>query len=255
MTDAEHSEAPAEQRPVRRLLSRDGLAALFVTVATLGVELGVFLLARGFGVPLREREAVLATLATMAVWVVISVPAMAASGSTAMGALFRGGIVADTSAVTLIVLCLATPFVTVLAALKIYCILATVTLACVAAVRCVRSDRARSAAAVVTAVLLCAALTTPFWIGGILQAGSPPVRHAAVGYAVAVNPLYSMFAAVVEQTGFIWHVAPRLYEITQVGDAVAPPPPEWYSAAVVYGLLACILVATHLVRLPRRRSL
>lgn len=250
MTETEHPDAPPERRPLRRLLSRDGLAALLVTAATLGVELGTFLLARRFGVPVRE--AVLATLATMAVWVALSVPAMAASGSTAMGALLRGGIVADTSAVTLIVLCIVTPFVTVLAALKIYCILATVTLACVAAVRCVRSHRARCAAAVVTAALLCVATATPFWTGGLLEAGSHATRQAAVGYAVAVNPLYSIFAAVVEQTGFIWHVAPRLYEVTRIGDAVAPPPPEWYSAAVVYGLLACILVATHLLRRPRR---
>ena len=250
MTDAEHPEAPAEERPFRRLLSRDGLAALLASVATLGVELGVFLLARSSGVP--PREAVLATLATMAVWVALSVPAMAASGSTAMGALLRGGIVADTSAVTLIVLCIVTPFVTILAALKIYCILAMVALACVAAVRCARSDRARGAAAVVTAVLLFAAIATPFWTGGLLEAGSYATRQAAVGYVVAVNPLYSIFAAVVEQTGFIWHVAPRLYTVTRIGDAIAPPPPEWYSAAVVYGLMACILVATHLLRRPRR---
>ena len=250
MTDTEHPEAPAERRPLRRLLSRDGLAALVVTVVTLGIELGTFGLARSFGVPVRE--AVLATLATMAVWVALSVPAMAASGSTAMGALLRGGIVADTSAVTLIVLCIVTPFVTILAALKIYCILAMVALACVAAVRCARSDRARGAAAVVTAVLLFAAIATPFWTGGLLEAGSYATRQAAVGYVVAVNPLYSIFAAVVEQTGFIWHVAPRLYTVTRIGDAIAPPPPEWYSAAVVYGLMACILVATHLLRRPRR---
>jgi hypothetical protein len=250
MTETEHPEVLPEERPLRRLLSRDGLAALFVTVATLAVELGTFFLARGFGVSVRE--AVLATLAASAIWVVLSVPAMAASGSTAMGALLRGGIVADTSAVTLIVLCLATPFVTVLAALKIYCVLAAVALACVAAVRCARSRRARCAAALVTSVAFCAALATPFWTGGLLQAGSHATRQALVRCAVSANPLYSIFAAVVEQTGFIWHVAPRLYAVTRIGDAVAPPPPEWYSAALVYGLVACILAATHLVRRPQR---
>ncbi len=251
MTEVEHPEAPAEPRPFRDLLSRDGLAALIAAVTTLGVELGVVVLARSFGVA--PRETVLATLAAMTVWVALSVPVLAASGSTAMGALLRGGIVADTSAVTLVVLCIATPsFVTVPAALKIYCILAAVTLACIAAVRCVRSDRARAAVAVVAAVLLCAALATPFWTGGLLQADSHATRQAAVEYAVALNPLYSVFAAVVEQTGFIWHVAPRLYEVTQIGDAAAPPPPEWYSAVVIYGLLACILSATHLIRRPRR---
>ena len=39
-----------------------------------------------------------------------------------------------------------------------------------------------------------------------------------------------------------------MYGITLIGNTAAPPPVPWYAAAVMWGIIACILAATRLVR-------
>lgn len=246
MTDSLRQPRQENRPSFRDVLARDGPAVLVAAAITLAVELGVFFLARAAGTD--RRNAVLATLATVVLWVALAAPAFACSGRTTFSALLRGGIVADASAVALLVLWLATPYVTFLAAVEIYCILAAVALATAAAVLTVRPGTGRTVAAVVAASILVLALASPFWIGGLLQETHGEAKQAVVTWAVAANPFYSILSAVVDETAFVWHLAPVMYRITRIGDYAAPPPIPWYSAVVVYGILALMLAATHLLR-------
>lgn len=233
---------------IRRLLVRDGLAVLLTAIITLVVELGAYFLGLLCGVG--QVDAVLAALAISSVWVALTCGILAAGGEDWLGALLRGGTVADASAVTLIVLWLATPYVTFLAAVEIYCTWVAMALLAVAAVQCARKAIARYAAALVTGLVLFAALSTPFWVGGLLVSATQQTRELIVTAAVYANPFYSITSAVVEQTHFIWHQAPIMYQITLIGDYVAPPPVPWYASAVICALGGGILAVTN----PLRRS-
>ena len=248
---ANSSVAPAETLSIRGLFARDGVAILAAAAVTLVVELGVFFLAGGLGQP----EAALAVLAAVLVWVAMSAPVFAAGGADGFGAVLRAAAVVDASAVTLLVLWIfarqaetAEPCVTFVAAAKIYCILAVVAMAGVSAVRCARSPAGRYAAAVVFAVVMLAAMSTGFWTGGLLESTHGTARDMVVSWAVYINPFYSVASATVAQTFFVWHEAPWMYGITLIGNTAAPPPVPWYAAGIMWGIIACILAATRLVR-------
>ena len=255
MPAPDHSAAPVETPPhgrVRSLLARDGPAVLAAAAATAAVELGVFFLARAYGAPLRE--ATLATLAATTLWVVLGAPALAATGETGFSALLRGGTVADASTATLVVLWLATPYVTFLAGVQIYCMLAAVALAGIAAVRCFVRPLARAAAGVAAAAVLSAALATGFWAGGLLHAARGAAQRAVVSAAVAANPFYCVLSAIADKTHFVWHQASVMYRLTRIGDYAAPPPVHFSAAVVIYGLLAGVLGAVGMLRRRRRRT-
>jgi len=246
--NSDAADAP-RQGVIRTLLARDGWAVLAAGAVTVAAELGVLLIGRAGGAS--PRAAVLAALATMTLWVALSAPALAAGGRSGLSALLRGGIVVDASAVTLLILWLTTPYVTLVAALQIYCILAAVALACIAAVRCFRRPLGQAAAAVAAATVLAGALATGFWTGGLLRAAGGAALRPAVTAAVVVNPFYSILSAVAEEVRFVWHQAPVMYRLTRIGDYAAPPPVHWTTAVVVYGALAGMLAAAHLLRRAR----
>jgi hypothetical protein len=240
---------PAPPSVLRETLARDGPAALAASLATVAVELGVYFAVRA---ATGELFGALACLAASAVWVAAAAPAFAADARGTLGALLRGGIVADASAVALIVLWVASPYVSLLAAVEVYLIYAAMALLAVAAVRAARSRTGRCAAAVLAAAAMMLALATPFWMGGLLRASAPPVRDWLLSAAVKVNGFYSITAAVFDRAHFVWDEARFMYgRVQQMHDYVAPSA-RWYSAAAVHAVAAALLAATHLVR--RRRA-
>jgi len=239
---------------IRQVLRRDGWALLAAAGATLAVELGVYLAARCWGGG--PRQATIAALAAAMLWVALACPILAAAAPGGFSALLRGGVVADASCVTLLVLWAvgrwgATPaYVTFPAAVEIYCTFVAVALVGIAAARCARTHPGRFAAAVGAAVLLTAALASPFWIAGPLKAAGPQGRGILLAAAVYANPFYSVCSAVAPEMLFVWHQEGRMYGISGLFD-FGPPPVPWYSATIIYGSLAGILAATHLVRKRR----
>ena len=235
----------------RRLLADDGWAVLAATAATVTLELAVLFLARACT---GELYAVLAALAVGAVWIALACPVLAAGGKTWLSAMLRGGIVADASAVMLVVVWLSSPHVAFAAAVKIYCIYAASALLGIAAVSCARTTAARYAAAVAAAVAIMLALTTPFWVGGILKAAGPEAARTIAAAAVRVNPFYSVTAAVFETANFAWNEAPIMYtRIQQIHD-YATAAPRWYSAPAIHATLAALLAATNLLRRQEHSS-
>ena len=226
--------------------------------ATLAIQNGIY---AASAASIWPREAVLTTLAASILWIAVSAGTLAAGAATSLRAVLRAAAVADASAVTLIVLCLAARdptsghrYVPIVGALKIYCTYAAVALAAAAAVRCARSPAGRAAAGVLVAAPRRAALATPLWSGGIRN---PPARAGQsartegitfIGEALSFNPFYSITSAVADRTGFVWHQAPLMYRITAVGDIVAPPPVRWYAAPIRYAGAALLLAAVALLR-------
>jgi len=246
-TRARHSD-PASQRGIGGVLRRDGPAAAAAAIATIAVELGIYLLGRACGAG--ARNSALAALATGTVWTAVASGVLAGGGKNSLGALLRGGIVADASAVVLVVLWLSVPQMTLPAALKVYCIYAAMALAAVAAVTSARSPAGRYTMAVAAAMIMFASLTTPLWIGGLLAEADQQTAQNIVAWAAYANPFYCVTAAV-EQMRFVWHRAPLMYHITRIGDSAAPPPVPWFAAAAIYACLAVMLAAVSLLR--RRR--
>jgi len=257
MTQAGHDRpepAPAgcARGPVMQFLAENGWAAAAAAIATLVVELAVPLagawhrqgglgfLLRGEG--LTSHEA-LAGVAVCVLWTVLAAPAFAASGRTAMGAIFRGGVVADMGLVCLLVLWGLCPQVTFAAALKIYCVLAAVALAGIAATRLARTPAGRYACAVVATTLLLALLASPFWVGGAIHDRPRPAAEWLVEAAVRTNPFYAATAALTETTRFVWHQATVMYRITRIGDYAAAPPLAWLPTVIIYLVAAAVLGA------------
>ena len=212
---------------------------LFALGATIGIELGVYVAATVLGAD--ARGAAIATLVSTVVWICVAAPLLSAGASTGMGAVSRGGITVDASAVVLVVLWLTArnpdssqPLVTFLAVLKIYCALLAVGLAGVAVVACGRSVAGRGILAVAMAVILTVVLAGPFLAGPLLDVGGNTAARAVI----YVNPIYSVSSAVAEETGFVWHLAPVLYKVTRIGSYAPAPEVPWYAATVVYGCIA-----------------
>jgi len=102
--------------------------------------------------------------------------------------------------------------------------------------------------ALAAALLLMLLLATPLWTGGILASLDGEARHAAVRWAVEVNPFYGISAAVVDRTQWVWHQSPLMYRLTRIGDYAAPPPVAWYAAAWRLALVAMGLAGLKLLR-------
>lgn len=256
--------APDQQPEGELARSRPAEARALVAMAaaTLLVQNGAYAAMAAAGIA--PREAVLASLACGIAWVVLVTGPFAAGAATTFRAVLRAGVVADASAVGLIVLCLAARdpvsarrLVPLVAALKIYCTYAAVAMTAAAAVRCARSCPGRAAVGTVVSVVLLAALATPFWIGGILDAlvrGDQVARDAGtafIGEALSFNPFYSIGSAVADRAAFVWHEEGLMYRITAIRDIVAPPPVSWYAAGVRYAVAAAVLAGLALLR--RRR--
>lgn len=254
MTDeTEKPNGPVTGGAIGELWRRDGWPAIVAAVSTLVIELGVYGVVRMQGVgPL---GALLAALFGSVVWVILASGIFASGASTGLGALLRGGIIADTSAVTLLVLWLVArdietgkSYLTFLAAAKVYCTLALLAVASVAVVWSGRSAVGRYRLAVCTVIVLMIILAGPFWIGGLLEAVDQSSRGQIVTVAVYANPFYSVASAIAEETEFVWHLSPVMYRITRIGSDVPVAAPSWYAATVVYACIAGIACGTRLVK-------
>ena len=231
---------------VRQFLADSGWAAASAAVATVAVELGVF--AAGLAWQMPRIQAALACLAVCVLWTALAAPVLAAFGRTAMAALFRGGIVADASLASLLVLWAACDEMTLPAVLKTYCILTAVALAGVAATRLAGTPAGRCACAVLASAVLLAAMASPFWVGGAIHGQPRATAEGIVAAAVYANPFYAATACLTETARFVWHQQPVMYRITRIGDYAAAPPLLWYPAAIVYlsaaGALAILAAVT-----------
>jgi len=236
---------------LRGALARDWRAMTAASAFTVAIQLSVFFLARPAA---GERGAVLACLAAGAVWVALAGACLAAGGDNWLSMLLRGGIVADASAVSLLVVWLVSDCVGLRAAAEIYVIYAGSALLGVAAAAGGRTGFGRSAAAICAAVVMMLALAGPFWIGGILKAADHDTAKQIAAAAVRVNPFYSITAAVYEKTGFAWNEAKVMYDrVRQIQD-YASASPRWYSAPAIHAAAAALLAAISLARRPRRPS-
>ncbi len=210
-------------------------------IATVVVELGVFAVAKAWQMP--SLHVALASLAACVLWVVLATPILAASGRTALGALVRGGIVADASCVTVLVLWACCDEITILAALETYCILAAVTLAAVAVTRLARTPAGRYTWAVLASAVMLAVLAGPFWIGGPIRTAPYAVAENTVAAAVYANPFYAVTACLTESSRFVWHQNAVLYRVSRIGDYGSAPPLLWYPAVLIHLSVAGILAA------------
>jgi hypothetical protein len=219
---------------------------LLAVVATVTVEVGAYALA--LAGQASQSQAALGSLAVSVLWVALATPVLAATARGSLGALLRGGAVIDASAVLLTALWLAGPCVTLAGAAKIYCILAAMGLAAVAAVCVARSQAGRFALAVAGSAVLLLAAATPFWIGGALRAAPEDwaARIAAAG--VYVNPFYAVTGALAESAHFIWHQSSVLYRITRLGDYAPAPASAWFAPVLLYSAAALILAAAGALR-------
>ena len=234
------------------LMKRDGWPVVGIMIATAAVQLGVFLLPRAYGVP--ARMTVPASLIIAGVWVALASAIFAAGPRGTISGILRGGIVADATVVLLVVLWLNAPEVTFLSAVKLYCIYASVAFCAIAAARCASSLRFRYLGAVCAAVFLTALQGGLFWLPGLLQIVPADYKVAVAGIGLRANPLYGVFSAIADKSGFVWHYAEVMYRITPLGEDIAVPPVQWYEPMVVHLAVAGILAATWLLR-GRRPSL
>jgi len=247
-----HVDQPGVEAPegglIRILLRRNGWAMGALAVATLVVELGVYfgarLLAIGPGASL------LAALAAAAVWTALAAPAGAAGGTSRLDALFRGGTVADASAVSLVVLWLVVPhnsrnvpLIGFPAVMKIYCTLAAMALLAVAVVVCARSKAGRHILAVAVAVAFMVLLSSLFWAGAPLAATDGADQRMRMASALLwTNPFSSIAVTVAPSTGFDWVRRGLMYNVTPIRDIPTSSVP-WYAAAVCYLCLAGMATA------------
>ncbi len=236
--------------PMRLFLASEGWAMGFILTATLVVELGCFFvcLSGGAGFDM----SLIATLGIMSLWTVISSGPLAWWGRGNFLALLRGGLVADATCISLLIIWLQSPNDSGLSfsgVVKLYCVFTAVTLAGVSAVLCVKRPAARLTVAVIVVGLLFCALASPVWasvhLGG--SEPSPEAQQAIANWAVRINPFYAACDAVVFETNFIWHGWGEMYDLTRIGEYVSPVGVRWYqtvflylAAAIFFGIIALL---------------
>ncbi len=226
-----------------------------IFVLTVAVVLGTYWAALGGGSG--RRFAALAAVGSAVLWTALAAPVLAAGAKSWLGALLRGGAVADASLVSLLVLWLLTPSeapgaIPFVAVWKMYCMLVVVALAGVAFTRLGGSESRRYALGVVAAAVGVMMLATPFWMEGMLQDASYEAAQQMAAVAEWWNPFYSLAAAM----EFSWHYAPRMYNITGIGEDIPGPRVYWYTVVVRWGMVAAVLWCLVGLKawLPRRRS-
>jgi len=235
---------------MKALLKRDGWPVAGIASLTICGQLAVLLGSQACGVS--PRAAMLASLMLAGLWIALASPVFAAGPQSAFSGLLRGGIVADATAVLLVVLWLTRPEVSFISAVKLYCIYASVALCGVAGARLASSERFRYLTAVATAGFLAAMQSSLFWLPGLLQLVPSADKSAVAGAVLRGNPLYGVFSAIADQTHFVWHYASIMYRITPLGEDIAVGPIYWYEPMAICLTIACLLASTWLLR-PRRR--
>jgi hypothetical protein len=240
IVSAEIDSSLAQPGPFRTLLKRDGWPVLVIALATVAVQLGVFLIPQSFGV---ERGRLIpASLIIAGVWVALGAAIFAAGPCSTFSGLLRGGCVIDATAVLLVVLWLSTPQVTFLAAVKLYCIYASVAFCGIALARFASTLRFRYLGAVLGATILTLAQAGLFWLPGLVQLASDSEGKSAIAaWGLRANPLYGVFSAIAEEAGFVWHYAEVMYRITPLGEDVAVGPVQWYEPMIIWLSIAAVL--------------
>jgi hypothetical protein len=188
------------------------------------------------------------------VWVALGSAIFAAGPRSALSGLLRGGCVADATAVLLVVLWLCTPAVTFYSAVKLYCIYASVALCSIAIARCASTVRFRYLGAVAAGVFLTGLQAGLFWLPGLLQLAPTDYKSTLAGFGLRANPLYGVFSAIAEESGFVWHYAEVMYRITPLGEDIAVPPVHWYEPMVVHLAIAAVFAIWWFVRVRPERS-
>jgi len=233
-------------------LRRDGPALGVIAVLTVGVEMGIYAGACLCGTG--QREAALLMLAASTLWVTLSVPSLSAGGWDGTAALLRGGTVSDMTGICLLLLWAGNEFVSFTAVLKVYCVLLAVAMAATAVGRLGRTRAGRYVWAVAASAVLAAALATPFSVmTPALNIENQDTQRTVMAIAVHVNPFYAITDAVIGEAKFIWHQEGILYDLTKIPEFTPTPAPHWYTAVVIYGLLAGVLAGVMMLR--RRRAI
>ena len=212
---------------------------LSIMTVTILVELGSFIVGRFYGASFDH--SLLAALGVSVLWCVISPGAISTGGRGLMWTFVRGGIIADSTAVSMLVLWIigygASGGIDFLGVVKIYCICVPLVLVSVGCVAIAKTPVGRAAAALIAVFLLSLALASPLLVNPWIVDGGPYAETLG-SWAVRINPFFAVCDAVVMQTGFIWRQGELMYEWSQLGEAVIPPPVEWYQTALLYAGIA-----------------
>ncbi len=231
-------------------------AVLTIMIVTILVELGTFIVGRCYGSSFGN--SLLGALGVSVLWCAIAPGAVSVTGRGLMSTFVRGGIVADSTAISMLVLWIIgygqPGGLNFLGVMKIYCICVPLVLVSVGCVAIVKTPVGRSVAALIAVVFLTLALASPLLINPwIVDGGS--AGETLGSWAVRVNPFFAVCDAVVMQTGFIWRQGELMYEWSQLGEAVIPPPVEWYQTALLYAGIALGLWIVAWIRAlcPRKR--
>ena len=232
---------------------RPNLGAMLPAAAvTLAVELGAYALAAWSGAS--ARGALLASLAVATMWVALASAPLAAGGRDVFSAALRGAVPADASLLTLLVLWplargpASGPYLSLAGVAEAYCVLAAMAVFSIAAVACARSRPGRQTAALAAAIVLAAAIATPFWTSGLLHALPDAPAKSADAWALRANPFTCVTVAVTERVGFFWHEWGLMYEAFGTFRPYPPPPALWYSAPIFWTALAGALGLAAVVR-------
>ncbi|MHC4294831.1 MAG: hypothetical protein ACYSTL_04535 [Planctomycetota bacterium] len=240
MPTPNNSDSGGNRPPsVREIFIRHGWGLLVASLTTLIVELGTYVICLLYGA--EQFTATLTSLAAATVWVAIVSGFFATGGGNWLAALLKGGIVADASAVTLIVLCVSSPFVTMLAAAKIYCTLLGMVLLGVAAVRVGRTLTERRIAAGIVAVVTTAAISVPLWVGESPEASGDNIRREIAELSPSVNPLHCIISIVVTESQAASRPESLSPALRGLFDFIASRPVRWYAAAWRFAFAAGIL--------------
>ena len=258
----EHVTTQSQTYPrVGALLCQERWWLLGITLATLVVICGVFLLALSGGVGVRNGT--LATLLATTVWTALAAPVLAASSRDWIRQFIRAGTVADAALVGLLIVWLLSKgrqdtggVLTVTAAMEVYATLAGLAVFAAAVVGLARSFAWRHIAAAITAVVLLAMLATPFWTGGLIAATQGQWRDRVVTAAVWGNPVYSIASATAEELQYAPHQAQYMYDaqLTLIGDYAAAPPTPWYTATAILLIASAAAIVIRAIRKPSTRQ-
>lgn len=219
--------------------ARLAVACGAIFLLTIGIVVGVWAAALRLGG--REDAAVLAAVAAGIAWTVLAGPVLAAGASGRLAGLFAAGMAADGTGGALLVLAGLSPMMSLADAVRIYLVVLAVMLACWSVVALAKGPINRQRLGVASALAGMLVLGCPFWIGGLLASLGSPAAGQVAAAAVAANPFYAAGAVLNDQTHFVWHLAPRMYELTRLGTDVAVAPARWAHTMLLYLAIAALL--------------
>jgi hypothetical protein len=227
-----------------------------IVAVTLVVQMGVFFLAYGSGLGLRQSAS--AALMTAVVWTALAAPIFAAGARGALRSLLRAGLVADATLLTLLVIWVwwnrhssqtgQLGEMTFKSILEVYCTFAAMAVLAAGAVNCSRRVAGRYIVAAIVAACMMLALASPLWASGLIAATDGAVRASVADMAVWLNPFYSITTSLIGSLNYVIHQEGVMYQLTLIGDYVAAPACPWFMATAIYLPLGIILLV-----IPRAR--